>query len=947
MAFLIHDPRPLMNTRQDGNMTSITHLVNNCKIIVDESFLLDANGRACLQQYFLPAFIKGDADRKLVLPARVDDYLTSLANDPQSPHQTALADIQTLIHAFDQSQRIKKLGDEDELSGSKANTADLFTRLVCRFQLKFELAFLTADADCARALLMSNSTGSINHAKRVHVLMADPQTCEPVRWTTDVPGDNTRQHHFPRTLDLADLSNRGRIIIDTSALMTDRSEPFVYLSLMPALRQSGKQVLVSHRVVHELQHHVQTTASAVDADSVQRGQSAHTGLKLIQALQTEQLADFRGEENELAGNYRFFDPVVLDVFTRHQKNTQLLLITEDRNLACQILDNATNLNATEFPPQVGYIDVKDKQGKTLGNWAARRLWSKYQQASSQVSQPGDERTERKRASDRIKPFSLAHDVYRGSTDVMQVSSIPASGDMVSGDVSGSFQIGERISEGGEGIIYKTSLPDMVCKIYLQERLTHDRLKKLERMTSRRSPAPGICWPCELVRNRDGEFIGYLMPMAKGEIFNLSVFKKPLLEEMFPHWQREHLVQLAITTLTLIQKLHQLNVLIGDINPNNFMVVNEHEVYLVDTDSFQVEEFPCPVGTPQFTAPELIGLPYNSFLRTKENEMFAVATMLFMILFVGKAPFSGQGAGDIIESIKKHQFPYVAEDSEKSSRPFGPYKFIWSNLYNFLRNDFKEIFHLGQSVPDANPQGRGNFRQADNYLDLFLIDLKGYLAKIRKGDLSNDLFPKENHFRPNEKTVTVPCCEPGCKDISVFTTEYYNSHMAQKKNGVRCSKHHQIHQFSYNTRKNRTSGTAATTPRRWVASHSTASRHSLAPVTANKLSVGRIAAGIVLGISALFGSYQLIPVVMKLVAPQEAVVNQPAPQTTQPVQNESPETGKKPTKSRHKHHHHVVRKSKPVEPPAPVAEPSAPVAKPLTTPEDAGQTDYSHLSDPAQ
>jgi len=91
------------------------------------------------------------------------------------------------------------------------------------------------------------------------------------------------------------------------------------------------------------------------------------------------------------------------------------------------------------------------------------------------------------------------------------------------------------------------------------------------------------------------------------------------------------VQLAINILERISYLHRLNVLLGDINPLNILVKDENTIYFVDCDSYQIEGFPCAVGTVDFTAPEIQGVDFRTFLRAPEHELFAVATLLFMML----------------------------------------------------------------------------------------------------------------------------------------------------------------------------------------------------------------------------------------------------------------------------------------------------------------------------
>lgn len=136
---------------------------------------------------------------------------------------------------------------------------------------------------------------------------------------------------------------------------------------------------------------------------------------------------------------------------------------------------------------------------------------------------------------------------------------------------------------------------------------------------------------------------------------------------FPQWNRMHLVELACTILRKIDKLHQYNVLIGDINPDNILLVDEKTVYFVDTDSYQVGAYPCPVGTDTFTPAARQGMDYSTFLRTKEDELFAVATLLFVILFPGKAPYSAMGAVRLPRISAIETFLIAKSRKERSAR----------------------------------------------------------------------------------------------------------------------------------------------------------------------------------------------------------------------------------------------------------------------------------------
>ncbi|MDR1486287.1 MAG: hypothetical protein LBT09_15900 [Planctomycetaceae bacterium] len=171
-----------------------------------------------------------------------------------------------------------------------------------------------------------------------------------------------------------------------------------------------------------------------------------------------------------------------------------------------------------------------------------------------------------------------------------------------------------------------------------------------------------------------------MPKAVGKPLGHHLFH-PSFAKTNLQWNRKHSTQLAITILKKIEYLHSLNILIGDINPMNILVVDEKNVYFVDCDSYQVEDHPCPVGTPVFTAPEIQGKDFKTFLRTKDHELFAVATLLFMIFMPGKAPYGHEGGEGVAENIKQGHFPYCYKEKATVNAPKGKWKFCWSHLAN--------------------------------------------------------------------------------------------------------------------------------------------------------------------------------------------------------------------------------------------------------------------------
>ena len=130
--------------------------------------------------------------------------------------------------------------------------------------------------------------------------------------------------------------------------------------------------------------------------------------------------------------------------------------------------------------------------------------------------------------------------------------------------------------GGEGILYRTDHSGLVAKIYYKEQRTKRRYEKLKAMIQNPVKDPWICWPCNLLVNRSGQFAGYLMPQARSGAVQIgkSLFligNPKLREKMLPDWNREDLVKTAIAITNSVRVLHEKKILMGDINPGNILI----------------------------------------------------------------------------------------------------------------------------------------------------------------------------------------------------------------------------------------------------------------------------------------------------------------------------------------------------------------------------------------
>ena len=335
------------------------------------------------------------------------------------------------------------------------------------------------------------------------------------------------------------------------------------------------------------------------------------------------------------------------------------------------------------------------------------------------------------------------------------TAIPTEGDHVlweSADRRGSFVLGPLLGEGGEGSVYEGE-SNTVVKIFDKDHITRHRLEKIELLVSRDLQVKGLCIPSALVRNHLGEFVGYVMPKASGREFQRTIFNKRKFEKEFPNWKKADLVDICISFLEKVQYLHSMNVIIGDINPKNLMVDHKKNVFIIDADSWQIEGYPCPVGTPMFTSPAMLGRSYSDDLRTMDDELFATATMLFMIVMTGQFPYIRTGTdGDMVQLIKEGNFAFQYESRNNKDQPDGDWKYMWSHIHKPVKDLFWHTFHR---------EGRRYKRRpsATEWLEAFRV-YKSYLANTRMSfdPMSNDVYAIRNKaFKPDTPILDCPTC----------------------------------------------------------------------------------------------------------------------------------------------------------------------------------------------
>lgn len=518
------------------------------------------------------------------------------------------------------------------------------------------------------------------------------------------------------------------IFVDTNVFLHSDYERFMRHA-MPLLQKHNASIIVPRCVVNEL--------GRVGKRKPERRDAADKALKNIATYNKAGVMRVLGSDQD----DRVADNVFLSKFTDLRLKRNLLLITNDMDLAANIegLGVCSSLR-----------NVKSVRAQRINRHGFLQSMGRSHSASCSSSVP---------TSAMPKPQCAAFAVGRGSVNG-SCTQLPVTGSVAEGSTLSArvgngkraVKLGAHVAAGGEGDIYEVS-GTQVAKIYMPSAVTTHKRDKLSLLLAHGVALPGVCFPTAMLYNERDEFVGYLMPRAKGHVLRHLLNNRAYLQQHFPNWKKRDMVQLCLTVLQLFHRLHELNVIIGDINLDNILVESPSKVHFVDTDSYQVENYPCPVGTAHFTAPEIQGCRYPEFLRTEGHERFAVATLLFMMMMMGKAPYAMQGGGDLTENIRRGEFSYPMGNVTNRLAPQGDWRFLWSHLSKPIKQAFFDTFHRdgAHRAENARLDDKMWLRLFGNYLhglDHGMLD---------RDAMSGELFPTR-HKRSDmvEQTICRRC-----------------------------------------------------------------------------------------------------------------------------------------------------------------------------------------------
>jgi ribosomal protein L40E len=511
---------------------------------------------------------------------------------------------------------------------------------------------------------------------------------------------------------------KARFFADTCVLLNARSVSALQADILSFLHSHDCPLVVPFPVTVELERH------SMNRRNPDLAKKAEKALAIVCKRQTSGHIRLLGSPNE-----KFADQTFLEVFTRFRTKYDLLLFTQDKGL-CRDLLRLNDMESTSRCANEIWVA-----------WHTGREFLAARRVADMAHAPRTPRASRSKRPEPLfkkcsKPRVLENKLVGGRERFRE-------GQMVRTEKGESFRLSKSLAAGGEGEIFVID-KSRVAKIYFPDRRTAWRAEKLGIMCGKEVPLSHVSWPQARLFSTGNHFVGYIMPLAEGVPLQHAVFGKATIQEKFPRWNRLNLVTLARTVAETVRTLNDLGVIVGDLNPMNFLVAGDSEVHLVDVDSVQIEDFPCPVGMANFRAPEITEPSFEKFLRNDQHEAFALATMLFMILMGGKPPFSFQGGGDPAENIRKGNFPYV---TDHGLIPAGAYRYIWSFFPYAVKMAFTQAFN------GKDPKSRPS---AARWVQI----LTEYCKELQNPKIVESLEIWPSSFKPwdNETSIQLRCGE---------------------------------------------------------------------------------------------------------------------------------------------------------------------------------------------
>lgn len=238
-------------------------------------------------------------------------------------------------------------------------------------------------------------------------------------------------------------------------------------------------------------------------------------------------------------------------------------------------------------------------------------------------------------------------------------------------------------------------------------------KRKVRLLMKKALPEEVVRPSAEAYNGKRQFIGYTMDKVSGEEFRM------LSNRRFVNAARittKDILGVLVRLQKVLERLHSQNVYVGDLSDQNILFDQQFNIYLIDCDSWTIEEEQCDVAMDLFCDPQLSGNDFN-----EKTDTYAFCVLAWKAL-TRIHPFGGTMDSDLnLMERKARGISVIGHPEVKIPRTVKS----WRNLSPELLSAMKAVFEddvrtLGTELADLYSNLKYCQADAEYYYGKYMI-----------------------------------------------------------------------------------------------------------------------------------------------------------------------------------------------------------------------------------
>jgi hypothetical protein len=283
---------------------------------------------------------------------------------------------------------------------------------------------------------------------------------------------------------------------------------------------------------------------------------------------------------------------------------------------------------------------------------------------------------------------------------------------------------QPIGRGGEGNIYLIKNPNefksCVAKIYKKDSKKQYKISYIINTVPNSIINRDTVWPKESVFDKNGKFIGFIMPKAveKGIKLNILCSSRVNTQKYGSEWEkfcrekREAILlrlKICANISLAVNNIHsEKSYVLVDLKPENILISPSGQISIIDIDSIGIyggnKSYPAEVHTYDYTPPEFYkNKSLNDIQRTWDY--FSMGVVFYMIL-AGIHPYTGtckspyDTCTSYDQKIMKGLYPHGSKGSFFVQ--LLPEQSVIKNYPSNIQELFTKCFNEGHDNPSIRP-----------------------------------------------------------------------------------------------------------------------------------------------------------------------------------------------------------------------------------------------------